>query len=249
MEFSSFYQGFLPNHSGRGNVTIVDWGQVLVDIVEFERLLPPPATPSPVEVLHMAWILGTAALLGFSARDANPRNWRRRATKAPGDAHELVLVDVAGWSPSERGFTPDTPFPQRMRILSWWNWVEGSQPVVSKWLRSVLQAHRRDLRMIFSFLYWQLVASGQATPVVAALRQECLSFTLTGEPAVAAPLKGTLQPSDWRLLSLKPVEASQLLGKEVFGLPPLNLCLLTAFPSGVFVRFRHFTATPLGVFL
>ena len=226
VEFSSFYQGIFPNHSrvvGRGNVTIVGWGEILVDITEFERLLPPPSTPSGVEVLHMAWILGTAALYGFMARDANPRNWGRRATKAPADAHELVLIDVAGWSPSERGFTPDTPFPQRMRILSWWNWVEASQPTVSKWLRSVLQAHHRDLRMIFSFLYWQLLASGQATPVVAALlRQECLYYTPTGEPAVAAPFKGTLQPSDWRLLSLKPVEASQLLGKEAFGLPPCH---------------------------
>ena len=153
----------------------------------------------------MAWILGTAALYGFAARDANPRNWGRRATTSS------WLTWLARFYP---GLPVSAAHPDTLVVELGRSLPAGGLPVA--------QSHRRDLRSVFSLLYWQLVASGQAKPVVAALlRQECLYFTPTGEPAVAAPLKGTLQPSDWRLLSLKPVEATQLLNKEVFG-PPLG---------------------------
>ncbi|CAE7029899.1 unnamed protein product [Symbiodinium natans] len=182
VELSSFYQGIFPSHSrnvGRGLVKIAGWGEVHVSITEFERLLPPPSIPTEEEVLHMAWILGTAALYGFTVRAANPKNWGLRPCKSPSDAPEFVMCDVAGWEPSDRGWTPDRACPQRIRV------------------------------------YGQLSATAKGRKVIAAMmRQECLSFTPVGEPAVAAQLKGTLQPSDWRLLTLPRVDGVRVLKEE-----------------------------------
>ena len=75
---------------GDGVLTVRQWGDIKVSILEAERLLPMPEVPKPVEILHMAFVIVAFSAAGILTRDLNRHNWGRRQFSSNSSLAEMV---------------------------------------------------------------------------------------------------------------------------------------------------------------
>ena len=185
---------------GDGVLAIHKWGDVRVNILELERLLPVDPVPTSVQILHMAFVIVAFSAAGILTRDLNKHNWGRRQFSSNSSLAEMVVIDGADWA-EENG---PCSFPPRRRLESWWKWIEGVDPTTAQWLRYLVESHPRDHAELALGLLEKLQASEAGQWVVASLyQQRVLVISPCGDTCICTSKSSAFMSRDWNLLCLK----------------------------------------------
>ena len=192
---------------GTGQLTIRDFKTLEIEVLEVERLTLLPDQPTNLQVLHMFMVLTALVAAGIWVRDLNKKNWGARPPNPHGPDQgpaEIVALDCGGWA------FQDAPlgFPQRIRIASWWGWIETATPEVASWARGiVLTDHACPRRLAIAFRQRLLATEGGKEVLGTLVRQGVIIPSPSLNLCLPMTINGVNRSGDWCFASIEDLEA------------------------------------------
>ena len=192
---------------GTGQLTIRDFKTLEIEVLEVERLTLLPDQPSNLQVLHMFMVLAALVGAGIWVRDLNKKNWGVRPPNPHGPDQgpaEIVALDCGGWA------FQDAPlgFPQRVRIASWWGWIEATTPEVAAWARGVVRTdHASPRRLAIAFRQRLLATDGGKEVLGTLVRQGVIIPSPSLNLCLPMTVNGVNSSGDWCFASIEDLEA------------------------------------------